>query len=268
MRRPGRPGRAAAAGRRRRRSWPRALDGVLRRALQRRAARRAAVRRRAAVDHRAHRRSRHRQDHHGRPAAGAARRPGSARDRRPLRIALAAPTGKAAARLQEAVRARARPRCPARRPARGVGRRRTAMTLHRLLAGGPTTHPVPARPRQPAQYDVVVVDEYVDGVADDDGPAARGGPARRPGWCWSATRDQLDVGRAPGRCSSDLVAGYDGRADSPVVAPCATNSPLRAEHIGALAEALRVGDADAVLAALRAGHDEVEFVDDRRRRPR
>ena len=77
------------------------------------------------------------------------RRAGRARRRAALRIALAAPTGKAAARLQQAVQAevatlrRGRPR--ARWPASARS------TMHRLLGRDPdTSHPVPPRPRQPA----------------------------------------------------------------------------------------------------------------------
>lgn len=76
---------------------------------------------------------------------------------RPPRFALAAPTGKAAARLQEALReARATPELP---PALAAVLPETASTLHRLLGARPGTpyfrhdagHPLPA--------DIVVVDE-------------------------------------------------------------------------------------------------------------
>ena len=88
------PGRRDAAGRC-------AGEGA-RRALQRRAGGRGRRRRPPPYDD-PHRRSRHRQDHHGRPAARAARRPGRRHGGGRLAIALAAPTGKAATRLQEAV---------------------------------------------------------------------------------------------------------------------------------------------------------------------
>ena len=83
-----------------------ALEAGLRPRLPRRGVRRAARRRpggRVPLDHGAHRRPRHRQDHHGGRAARAGLRAARARHRSPARIALAAPTGKAAARLQEAV---------------------------------------------------------------------------------------------------------------------------------------------------------------------
>ena len=77
---------------------------------------------------RAHRRTRHRQDHRG----GAGCSPCSpTRPTAPLRIALTAPTGKAAARLQEAVRTALA--TPTLAPyAAAVGEPR-AQTLHRLL---------------------------------------------------------------------------------------------------------------------------------------
>lgn len=73
--------------------------------------------------------------------------------------------------------------------------------------------------------------------------------------------DQL-VSVDAGAVLADLVAGVDGWDDSPVAL-----TRLRTVHrfgatIGALAEALRVGDADAVVAALSAGSDDVEWVAD------
>ena len=102
------------------------------------------------------------------------------------RIALAAPTGKAAARLEEAVRS-----STALLPRRGPGAARRAVGHHaapaaRLAAG--RAQPVPARPHQPAPGRGGGGRRGVDGVADDDGPAARGaaavhpaGAGRRPG---------------------------------------------------------------------------------------
>jgi exodeoxyribonuclease V alpha subunit len=71
-----------------------------------------------------------------------------------LRIALAAPTGKAAQRMQEALLARAGslpPELAARLP-------QTSYTLHRLLGAGPSGRYRHHRDN-PLQYDVVVVDE-------------------------------------------------------------------------------------------------------------
>jgi exodeoxyribonuclease V alpha subunit len=65
----------------------------------------------------------------------------------PLRIALAAPTGKAAARLAEAVRDHGVPESP------------SAQTLHRLLGLSGDGRPPRFDARHPLPFDVVVVDE-------------------------------------------------------------------------------------------------------------
>ena len=77
--------------------------------------------------------------------------------KQPLRIALAAPTGKAAARLQEALKKwkTALPcddAIPARLP-------EEAFTLHRLLGGSPDSAQFRYNARNPLPFDVVVVDE-------------------------------------------------------------------------------------------------------------
>ena len=71
--------------------------------------------------------------------------------------------------------------------------------------------------------------------------------------------DQLASVEA-GAVLADLVAGFEGSPDSPVRRAAAPPTAT-AQHIGALAQALRDGDADDVMAALRAGSDEVELVD-------
>jgi len=62
-----------------------------------------------------------------------------------------------------------------------------------------------------------------------------------------------------GAVLSDLVAGYTGRADSPVAA--LTENFRSEQDIKALAEALRDGDADDVLRVLRTPSDQVSFVE-------
>ncbi|MBL8250116.1 MAG: exodeoxyribonuclease V subunit alpha [Candidatus Competibacter sp.] len=82
-----------------------------------------------------------------------AARPGE----RPLRVALAAPTGKAAARLQESIRAA--------KPALGLGPEQAAQipeeasTLHRLLGGRPDSASFRHHAENPLPLDVLVVDE-------------------------------------------------------------------------------------------------------------
>jgi len=76
---------------------------------------------------------------------------------RPPRIALAAPTGKAAARLQESIRAA--------KPALGLAAEQAALipedasTLHRLLGGRPDSVYFRHGPDHPLPVDVLVVDE-------------------------------------------------------------------------------------------------------------
>lgn len=173
-----------------------------------------------------------------------------------LRVALAAPTGKAAARLEEAVHDSATRFGDVDR-ARLEGL--SAMTLHRLLRplpGNSTRFRHHRGNRLP--HDVVVVDEssmvsltmmarLLEAVRPDARLVLVGDP------------DQLSSVDA-GAVLTDLVRGYEGRPDSPVAA-------LRTTHrfgaeIRALAEALRVGDADAALEVLAAGHEAVEWVTD------
>ncbi len=169
-----------------------------------------------------------------------------------LRIALAAPTGKAAARLQEAVQLE-------------VGKLNTAdqealsglhaTTLHRLLGSRPDTS---ARFRHNRgnrlPHDVIVVDEtsmvsltMMARLLEAVRPAARlilvGDP------------DQLASVEA-GAVLADLV---DGLGDSKVAA--LTTSHRFGESIGALASAIRAGDADQVIEVLRAGGDHIEWIE-------
>ncbi|RJS45946.1 exodeoxyribonuclease V subunit alpha [Nocardioides cavernaquae] len=154
------------------------------------------------------------------------------------RIALSAPTGKAAARLQEQV---------------GL----PAMTLHRLLGfrrDNQTRFRHDRSNRLP--HDIVVVDEtsmvsltmmarLLEAVRPDARLVLVGDP------------DQLASVEA-GAVLGDLVRGYRGRDDSPV----AELETVRryGTHIGELAAALRAGDADAAVAVLGAGHDEVRWL--------
>jgi exodeoxyribonuclease V alpha subunit len=172
-----------------------------------------------------------------------------------LRVALSAPTGKAAARLQEAVR-----EASAVLPEVDRGRLGTleAATLHRLLGtrrdnGTRFRHHRANR----LPHDVVVVDEtsmvsltmmarLVEAVRPDARLILVGDP------------DQLASVEA-GAVLSDLVTGFETMRESPVAA---LQTPHRyGEQIGRLASALRAGDADEVVSVLRAGSAEVEFVE-------
>jgi exodeoxyribonuclease V alpha subunit len=178
-----------------------------------------------------------------------------------LSIALAAPTGKAATRLQEAVLtelAEVAKASPAAQEAADRVGRPDGLTLHRLLGWRPDNSTRFRHDRaNRLKYDVVVVDEcsmveltMMGRLLEAVRPQARlilvGDP-----------KQLTSVGA--GAVLSDLVAGYDGDPASPVAA--LTHNFRAQEDIKALAEALRGGDADEVLAVLRAPSEQVEFVE-------
>jgi exodeoxyribonuclease V alpha subunit len=134
-----------------------------------------------------------------------------------------------------------------------------ASTLHRLLGRRPDNDTRFRHHRgNRLPHDVIVVDEtsmvsltmmtrLVEAVRPDARLILVGDP------------DQLASVEA-GAVLADLVAGFDGAADSPVVT-------LRTSHrfgdaIGALATAIRAGDSDRVLALLRAGEGGLSLVED------
>jgi exodeoxyribonuclease V alpha subunit len=175
---------------------------------------------------------------------------------RPLRIALTAPTGKASARLQEAVRTALAGRAfDGHRDAVG---RPVAQTLHRLLGwkrGSRNRFRHDRRNRLP--HDVIVVDEtsmvsltmmarLVEAVRSDCRLVFAGDP------------DQLASVEA-GAVLADLVDGLS-RRDAGIVTALETSHRFGPE-IGELAAAVRDGDADRALAALAAGGDHVELLD-------
>lgn len=169
-----------------------------------------------------------------------------------LRIALAAPTGKAAARLQEAVQLEVDQLPEADRAAlSGLH----ATTLHRLLGSRPDTS---ARFRHNRgnrlPHDVIVVDEtsmvsltmmarLLEAVRPDARLILVGDP------------DQLASVEA-GAVLADMVDGLD---DSKLAT---LKTPHRfGESIGALAAAIREGDADTAIEVLRAGGENIEWID-------
>ncbi|MGY4708294.1 exodeoxyribonuclease V subunit alpha [Mycolicibacterium sp. CBM1] len=175
--------------------------------------------------------------------------------RPPLRIALAAPTGKAAARLQEAVQFEVDGLAPADR-GRLAGLRAT--TLHRLLGPRPDTSSRFRHHRENRlPHDVIVVDEtsmvsltmmarVVEAVRPDARLLLVGDP------------DQLASVEA-GAVLADLVDGLSARANAPV-AKLVTSHRFGAS-IGELALAIRKGDADRALDVLCAGGEHIEWVD-------
>ncbi len=178
-----------------------------------------------------------------------------------LSIALAAPTGKAATRLEEAVEAGlveiAASSPEASEAADRVGHPR-GVTLHRLLGWRPDNSTRFRHDRSNRlKYDVVVVDEssmveltMMGRLLEALRPQARLVLVGDP--------EQLTSVGA-GAVLSDLVEGYGSGPDSPV-APLTENFRSN-EDIKALAEALRVGDVDGVLDVLRTPCDQVEFVE-------
>ena len=174
---------------------------------------------------------------------------------RRLRIALAAPTGKAAARLQEAVETEVKD-LPAVDQQRLQGLQ--AVTLHRMLGARPDSS-VRFRHHRDNRlpHDVIVVDEtsmvsltmmarLLEAVRPETRLILVGDP------------DQLSSVEA-GAVLADLVDGLGARDDQQIAA-------LKTSHrfgrsIGRLAEAVRAGDADLVLDLLTAGDEHIEFVD-------
>ena len=175
---------------------------------------------------------------------------------RPLRIALTAPTGKASARLQEAVRT-ALAGAPFDAHRDKVGQP-VAQTLHRLLGwkrGSRNRFRHDRRNRLP--HDVVVVDEtsmvsltmmarLVEAVRSDCRLVLVGDP------------DQLASVEA-GAVLADLVDGLS-RRNAGVVTALETSHRF-GPQIGGLAQAIRDGDADRTLGLLTTGGDHVELLD-------
>ncbi|HYB37576.1 MAG TPA: exodeoxyribonuclease V subunit alpha [Mycobacterium sp.] len=172
------------------------------------------------------------------------------------RTALAAPTGKAAARLQEAVQHEVAKLDTADRTRLGELQ---AMTLHRLLGSRPDTSSRFRRDRgNRLPHDVIVVDEtsmvsltMMARLLEAVRPDAR--------LVLVGDADQLASVEA-GAVLADLVDGLSARADAQVAA--LRTSHRFGEAIGFLAKAIRVGDADRALALLRSGDEHIEFIED------
>ncbi|MCK7514493.1 MAG: hypothetical protein MZV70_67740 [Desulfobacterales bacterium] len=146
-------------------------------------------RRSAQAVSRDHGRARHRQDLHDRRASSTVLRRTAGQERR-LRVLLAAPTGKAAARLQESLR----PGRPARPPA-ARSARQEVHTLHRLL------QPVPGTPcfrhdrEQPLPADADGRRRGLHGGPGAHGQAGGRGPARTARLVLVGDRRPARVGR-------------------------------------------------------------------------
>jgi exodeoxyribonuclease V alpha subunit len=162
-------------------------------------------------------------------------------------VALAAPTGKAAARLEEAVHAEAR--------ALGIPELLDlgASTLHRLLGWRPGSHSRFRHHRgNRLPHDVVIVDEtsmvslsLMARVIEAVRPEARLVLVGDPGQLTS-----IEAGAVLG----DIVG-----AGGPAVAVL-EHVYRFGKGIDALASAIRAGDGDAAIRALTAGHEDVTWI--------
>ncbi|KAE8765306.1 exodeoxyribonuclease V subunit alpha [Georgenia thermotolerans] len=196
-----------------------------------------------------------------------------------LRVALAAPTGKAAARLQEAVRAEV---ARLAEPDRAAVGEPEATTVHRLLGWRPGSS---TRFRHDADHhlphDVVVVDEtsmvslpLMARLLEALRPEARlllvGDPDQLASVEAGAVLGDL-VARPPVADALPAALAAIVPDDVPTDAAALAalrNGVVRLERVhrfsGAIAElasAIRAGDADRVLAVLRSDAREVEFVE-------
>lgn len=207
------------------------------------------------------------------------------RQRRGLRIALAAPTGKASARLTEAIRAEAS-RLPAEDGARLLGL--TAVTLHRLLGRRPDSASRFRHDRDNhVPYDVVVVDEtsmvsltLMARLLDALAPSARlvlvGDPDQlasvEAGAVLGDLVDPADIGPVTAGFAQrlgNLVPDVDAtRPDGPGALLRQSVSVLTRVYrfdeggpIAELAELVRLGRSDEAVALLRDGADGLWFDD-------
>ena len=193
----------------------------------------------------------------------------------PPRIALAAPTGKAAARLAEAVRTAASQLSPEDRSRLGDI---SASTLHRLLGWVPESR---GRFRHHAHnrlpHDLVVVDEMsmvsltmMARLLEALRPEARLVMVGDPDQLSSVEAGAVlaDIARAPGRPSVELGSRLSALglishgSDGPVHDVVQLTRTWRfGGAIDQLARAIRASDPDAVVAVLRAGAPDVVFAE-------
>ncbi len=192
------------------------------------------------------------------------------------RVALAAPTGKAAARLGEAVRSAADLLPEADRDRIGEV---SASTLHRLLGWVPGSR---SRFRHDANnqlpHDVVIVDEMsmvsltmMARLLDAVRPSARLILVGDPDQLSSVEAGAVlaDIARAPGQPDAELDAALDGlglQGGADQQRPVHRVVQLRhtwrfGGAIATLADAIRTDAADAALAVLRSGAPDVGFTE-------
>ncbi len=205
---------------------------------------------------------------------------------RPPLIALAAPTGKAAARLEEAVHEQAG-RLDVDAAVRADLLDLRASTLHRLLGWRPGSHSRFRHDRdRRLAHDVVIVDEtsmvslsLMARLAEAVRPDARlilvGDPGQLTSIEAGAVLGDVVGSAAPAlRLRPDARAALEAAAGGPVAAGVAGAGDLVADGVVALdrghrfggviadlAAAIRAGDADTAVACLAGGHADVTWVD-------
>lgn len=166
------------------------------------------------------------------------------------RISLAAPTGKASVRMADAVRAELGTGEHAHLAA-GV----EAATLHRLLGHRPLSRWPDRTPAGPVPADVVIVDEMSMVSLSMMARLVRG----------TAADTRLVLVGDPGQLASveaGAVLADLTESASQLLPVVELDSNWRfGSQIDALAAAVRAGDPDAVMAALRAGGEAVRFVE-------
>jgi exodeoxyribonuclease V alpha subunit len=190
-----------------------------------------------------------------------------------LRVALAAPTGKAAARLEEAVRTAAAHLEPEDRERLGD---LTASTLHRLLGWMPSNR---NRFRHDATnhlpHDVVIIDEMsmvsltmMARLLEAVRPSARLILVGDPDQLSSVEAGAVlaDIARAPGTPDVDLGLRLGELGLTTEVEAAPVHGVVQLTHtwrfggaIDALARAIRASDADTVIDVLRSGASDVQF---------
>ncbi|HWC22891.1 MAG TPA: exodeoxyribonuclease V subunit alpha [Flexivirga sp.] len=175
---------------------------------------------------------------------------------RPMRIALAAPTGKAAARLKESVTQAAAQLAPA-----DAARLQDldAMTLHRLLGwNSRSSNKIRFNETNRLPHDLIVVDETSMVALTMMSRLLRATRATSR-LVLVGDADQLASVDA-GAVMADLVDGYQQLAPSTV---CRLDTSHRFDaEIGALASAIREGRAEDVLGLLRDAGGAVRWIQD------
>ncbi|GAA2108134.1 exodeoxyribonuclease V subunit alpha [Microlunatus panaciterrae] len=202
---------------------------------------------------------------------------GDQRGSRP-RIALAAPTGKAAARLEEAVRAASGTLPPADRERLGE---LNASTLHRLLGWQPGNRGRFRHDRENhLPYDVIVVDEMsmvsltmmarlLEAVRPDARLVLVGDPDQLSSV--EAGAVMADVVNAPGEIDRELGSAVAGIPDPGSSVPAPTDlrhGVVQLTHtwrfgaaIDELARAIRAGDPDWTMQVLRSDREGLVFAE-------